>query len=205
MKKPPPPNGPGAAQRFFNGEDQCSNSIYIANADSGASLLAIALDLAALGFSVFPCLEKTKKPATGRGGFHHATTNPATIRRWFGDSFHNYNLAIRTGIISGVAVFDIDGPNGAVAAAELAAQFGPLPRTLTAITSAGCHLYYRIAEPLESSHSRIGHCLDVQADNVYVMAPGSIHPDGWIYRWGNDAPISSNPRVAGATGAEATA
>jgi hypothetical protein len=155
-------------------------------------MLSAALDLAALGLSVFPCLEKSKEPAVSRG-FYSATTNPATIRRWFGDSFHHYNLAIRTGIASGVAVFDIDGPNGAAAAAELEAKFGPLPRTLTAITANGCHLYYRIAEPLESSHGRIGSCLDIQADNVYVVAPPSIHPDGTIYRWGNDAHIAPIP------------
>jgi hypothetical protein len=150
------------------------------------------LDYAALGFAVFPCLSRSKEPAVSRG-FYNATTNPAVIRRWFGDTSHNYNIAIRTGVASGVAVFDIDGPNGAAAAAELEAKFGPLPRTLTAITSAGCHLYFRITEPLESSHSRIGPCLDIQADNVCVVAPGSIHPDGWIYRWGNDAPIAPIP------------
>jgi hypothetical protein len=190
MKEPPPPNDAGAAQSQIG--DQYKQTTYIADDDADASLLAIAIDYAALGFSVFPCLEKTKEPAVSRG-FYNATTNPAVIRRWFGNTSHHYNIAIRTGIISGVAVFDIDGPNGAAAAAELEAKFSPLPRTLTSITSAGCHLYFRISEPLQSSLSRVGPCLDIKACGGYVMAPGSTHPDGWIYRWGSNAPIAPIP------------
>jgi hypothetical protein len=43
---------------------------------------AAALGLAAEGYSVFPCVYQTKEPAVRRG-FYSATTNPATICRWF--------------------------------------------------------------------------------------------------------------------------
>jgi hypothetical protein len=157
-----------------------------------APSLSIALHYAARGFSIFPCLERAKEPATNRG-FYAASTNPATIRNWFGNPLHAYNIAIRTGLVSGVAVFDIDGSNGAFAVAELELIHGPLPVTLTAITSAGCHLYFRISEPLPCSYGRIGPNLDVKACGGYVMAPPSIHPDGPVYRWGNDAPIAPIP------------
>jgi Bifunctional DNA primase/polymerase, N-terminal len=46
------------------------------------TMLADALDYAAQGRAVFPCRPGTKEPATRRG-FKDATTNPATIRRWW--------------------------------------------------------------------------------------------------------------------------
>src|SRR4051812_25819901 len=55
-------------------------------------ILATALDYAARGFAVFPCLDRSKAPACSRG-FHDATTNPATLRRWFG-SYYGYNCDI---------------------------------------------------------------------------------------------------------------
>jgi hypothetical protein len=157
------------------------------------SLLSIALNYAARGFAVFPCLEKTKEPATGRRGFHNATTNPATIRRWFGSAFHQYNIAIATGMMSGVFVVDIDGSNGAFAIAELEAQHGPLPATLTSISASGCHLWFQIDEPIPSSNHRIGICIDGRGCGGYILAPPSIHPDGPIYRWANDRPIAMLP------------
>jgi hypothetical protein len=72
--------------------------------------LDAALSLAAEGYSVFPCVARTKQPAVRRG-FYSANTNPATIRRWFGGTV-NYNLAVRTGMASGIWVLDIDPRHG---------------------------------------------------------------------------------------------
>ena len=49
-----------------------------------SDLLAAALDYAARGLPVFPCVPRGKTPAVARG-FHSATTNPATIRRFWTD------------------------------------------------------------------------------------------------------------------------
>jgi Bifunctional DNA primase/polymerase, N-terminal len=54
--------------------------------------LETALRYAAQGFAVFPCKYCTKQPALP-GGFYAATTNPETIRRWFGGTCR-YNVAI---------------------------------------------------------------------------------------------------------------
>ena len=74
-----------------------------------SDLLAVALDYAARGLPVFPCTPRGKTPAVGRG-FHAATTNPATIRRYWTDP--DRNIAIPTGMPSGVWVLDIDGRRG---------------------------------------------------------------------------------------------
>jgi hypothetical protein len=147
------------------------------------SRLAFALDYAARGFAVFPCLETSKAPAVGRG-FHSATTNPATIRRWFLNC-PQYNLAIATGIASGAWVLDVDGSDGAQSLLELEDQFGALPNTLTSSTASGCHFWFRLTDPMPSSVGRIARGLDVRADGGYVLAPPSEHPDGPIYRWTN--------------------
>ena len=59
-----------------------------------SDLLAAALDYAARGLPVFPCMPRGKTPAVARG-FHAATTNPATIRRYWTDP--DRNIATATG------------------------------------------------------------------------------------------------------------
>ena len=153
--------------------------------------LAFALDYAARGFAVFPCLETSKAPAIGRG-FHSATTNPATIRRWFLNC-SQYNLAIATGIASGVWVLDVDDSNGAQSLLELEDQFGAIPNTLTSVTASGCHFWFRLTDPMPSSVGQVGAGLDVRADGGYVLAPPSVHPDGPVYRWTDARDIAVAP------------
>jgi hypothetical protein len=155
------------------------------------TLLTIALDYAARGLAVFPCLEKSKAPACGRG-FHEATSNPATLRRWFG-SHHAYNIAVATGTMSAVWVLDVDGGVGAAALGDLEAAHGALPPTLASITSTGCHLWFRADGPIASSVGRAGAGLDVRADGGYCLVPPSIHPDGPTYRWANSRPPAIAP------------
>ena len=70
------------------------------------AMLAAALALAATGPAVFPSIYCKKEPVTRRG-FYDASTNPATVKRWFGGNFKR-NLAVRTGLASGAVVLDVD-------------------------------------------------------------------------------------------------
>jgi Bifunctional DNA primase/polymerase, N-terminal len=152
-------------------------------------MLQSALALAAQGIAVFPIKYRTKKPDTWHG-FKDATTNPATIRRWFCCNFQR-NLGARTGQASGVWVFDADNLQSLSALEE---QHGPLPITRQSQSSRGLHFWFATPIlPLQSSKSRIGPGLDVQSDGNYVVAPPSVHPDGPSYRWVNDAPIVEAP------------
>jgi hypothetical protein len=140
-----------------------------------------------------PVYRTPKKPPRGTHGFYDATTNPATIRRWW-LADPTYNIGIRTGIASGVWVFDIDGDAGATAVAKLEAQHRPLPDTLTSVTSNGCHLWFCYTCPIPSSaDDRIAHGLDVRGDGAYVVAPPSVHPDGPVYRWTNNRSLAVAP------------
>jgi hypothetical protein len=147
--------------------------------------LQYALDLAAQGIAVFPLKYQTKTPDT-RHGFKDATTNPATIKRWFGGDYKR-NLAVRTGQASGVWVLDIDDP----AAFE---RIDALPATRQSTTGRGFHLWFKTtAIPIPCSTGRITAGIDVKGENGYVVAPPSVHPDGPVYRWLNDEPIAEAP------------
>jgi hypothetical protein len=149
------------------------------------------LRYAARGWQVFPVKPRAKEPATGRG-FYDATTNPATLRRWFRNYPHN--VGIRTGTISGIAVLDIDGDSGAANLRDLEAKHGPLPVTLMSITGKGNHRWFAITGPVPSSNGRIAPHIDIKADGGYIVAPPSVHPSGKVYAWADAAiPLAPAP------------
>ena len=155
------------------------------------SMLEAALDYAALGFCVFPCIGKSKEPATRRG-FYEANTNPATIRRWFGSAQH-YNIGIRTGLASGIWVLDVDGLEGAAGLCALQDKHGALPATRQAQSARGLHWWWRASLPVRCSAGRVAAGIDVRGDNGYVLAPPSIHPSGHTYRWISTEPLAVAP------------
>ena len=156
-----------------------------------ASLLAAALDYAARGWSVFPLWPRSKEPAC-KHGFKNATTNPATIKRyWLAQP--EFNIAVATGIVSGVWVLDTDGAVGAETLRNLEARHGPIPPTRCSLTSRGPHLWFLADGPIQSSAGRVGLGLDVRGDGGYVLVPPSVHPDGPVYAWIDAAPPAVAP------------
>jgi hypothetical protein len=154
-----------------------------------SSLLDAALDYAAAGLAAFPLIARSKVPATRRG-FYDATTNPATLRRWFGGTCE-YNIGIRTGMASGgVWVLDIDDDGSF---RELERRHGILPPTRTSQSSRGLHLWFRSSAPIQCSASRIAPGVDAKGENGCITAPPSIHADGPTYRWLNDELIVPAP------------
>jgi hypothetical protein len=154
--------------------------------------LEAALDYAALGLCVFPCLPWSKEPATKRG-FYDATTNPATIRRWFG-SAAQYNIGIRTGLASGIWVLDVDGPEGEAGLRAAQAAHGRLPATRQSQSARGAHLWWRTDTPVQCSAGRVAAGIDVRGDNGYVLVPPSIHPSGLAYHWVTTEPLAVAPQ-----------
>jgi hypothetical protein len=138
------------------------------------------LAYAARGWQCFPLKPKSKEPATRRG-FYDATSNPATLRRWF-ERFP-YNVGVRTGTASGIAVVDIDATEGFASLAELEFEHGRLPQTLASNTGNGRHYWFQIDAPIPCSTGKLGAGIDVKADLGYVATPQSIHPNGNFYTW----------------------
>ena len=141
-----------------------------------------------LGFHVFPLKEKSKVPATANG-LHDASNDPATIKAWWEEN-PRYNIALRTGEISGVWVLDVDGALGETDLASLEAQHGALPKTTTQTTAKGRHLIFRypVGLIIGNRAKLIRHDtpegLDVRGNGGYIVLTPSIHPDsGLPYKW----------------------
>jgi len=155
--------------------------------------LDAALAYAAVGWPVFPVTPGGKTPAfpaahppgdpiaaacqgeCGRvgHGFHDATTDPETIREWWG-RHPDRNVGIRTGD-PGPDVIDVDiredgsgfAAYGRARREGLAGGYQAIVRT----PSAGMHLYY--PGTAQRSGTVRGQHLDFRAQGGYVVAPPS--------------------------------
>lgn len=158
----------------------------IANPEMLDSALALARD----GFLVFPLVYGTKIPEGGSSGFKDATANVVVIRRLFGGSYRR-NLGVRTGAASRFWVLDIDAPESLAA---LEASHGRLPETRMVRSSRGHHYWWRLGSvPIPCRNSKIAPSIDAKGDGGYVLVPPSVHPDGVVYEWHNDAPLVEAP------------
>jgi hypothetical protein len=119
-------------------------------------LLTAALDYGARGWPVFPVWWiKNGKCACGKASCQHpgkhpigklapkgrnsATTDPETIRRWWGQ-YPRANVAIATGPESGLVVVDVDPRNGGDKSFEELP--GIMPLTPTVHTGGGGEHYF---------------------------------------------------------------
>ncbi len=76
-------------------------------------------------------------------GLNDASADPAQVARWW-SRWPEANIGIVCGAASGLVVIDVDGPDGGEESLEaLAAELGPLPETVEALTGGeGRHLYF---------------------------------------------------------------
>src|SRR5262245_23651589 len=114
------------------------------------ALLDAALSYAARGWRVFPCHTPTKdgcscRQACSRTGKHprtknglkDATTDTATIQRWW-QQWPQANIAIATGAVSGLVVLDEDTYKGGdQSRIDLERSYGPFPETVQQLTGGG--------------------------------------------------------------------
>jgi hypothetical protein len=107
---------------------------------------------------------------------NQASCNEATIRSWW-KKWPDSNVGIVTGAISGIAVLDIDGPEG-----EESIKGLNLPVTVEVKTRRGRHLYFRHpGYPVKNCVGMLSG-LDLKGDGGYVVAPPSKHAEG-NYTW----------------------
>lgn len=172
-------------------------------------LLNAALSYAAQGWPVIPlhtvadgtctcesqsCTSPAKHPLTAKG-VHDATTDTATICRWWTEAAIA-NVGIATG--NGLLVLDIDAKHGGLGSlAQLEAQYGPLPQTPTVSTGGGGrHYYFRLPVGMAiGNRAGLATGIDVRGDNGYVVAPPSLHASGETYQWTvpPDVPLAEPP------------
>ena len=158
---------------------------------STPTMLEAALQYARSGIPVFPCNPLDKKPLTPNG-FYDATTDEAQIQAWW-TQWPNAMIAAPTGAKSNMWVLDTDlDPikkiDGEASLAQLTAQHGELPKTLTSFTPrGGRHRVFTwdksAVTEIRNSASRIGPGIDVRGEGGYVILAPSRTADGGIYRW----------------------
>lgn len=147
-------------------------------------LLAAALAYAARGWLVFPCLPRSKKPATLHG-FKDATTDPKIINGWWLGN-PDCNIGVATGEKSGLFVLDLDCYKAGSHQELLDQLGGPIPDTPTAATGGGGYQYfldYPKGSNLTISGGKLGAFIDTRGEGGYVVVAPSIHPSGQAYRW----------------------
>ncbi|MBM3282771.1 hypothetical protein FJY90_00825 [Candidatus Gottesmanbacteria bacterium] len=100
------------------------------------------------------------------------------VTRWFTEN-PLANIAIITGKVSNLVVFDLDSKEAEV----YADQKGGFPNTVRARTGKGYHVY--VKHPGIDTHNRMNRALkiDIKANGGYVVAPPSFHGSGAQYKW----------------------
>ena len=151
--------------------------------------LDAALAYAERGYPVFPCSPNSKVPFARTNGCKDATTDEATIRKWWTAS-PTANVAIATGSVSGLYVIDVD-----VSSSEVMPL---LPTTWTARTrGGGWHYVYACAEPLPNTNKKAPNAVhpdaDTRGEGGYILVyPSTV--DGLPYSWVNDVDPAPLPQ-----------
>lgn len=146
-------------------------------------LLSVALIYADLGWPVFPCVPRDKRPMTSHG-LKDATTDRDQITEWW-EHTPDANLAIATGVAFDVLDVDElyrdeDGNVGTPLDSWLPDD-APILVGPTVTTGNGAHLYVA-PTGLGNRAAFVPHC-DWRGAGGYVIAPPSVHPSGAVYRF----------------------
>ena len=146
---------------------------------------------------VNPCDHPGKHPCTPNG-VKDATNDRTIIKEWW-RRWPDANIGIATGRTSGIFVLDVDGNAGKESLTELQAEHGRLPKTVTVQTGKGRHRYFRCdGARVGNSAGRLGKGIDVRGDGGYVVAAGSVHVSGALYRFVDGRGFGRDRRSAGA-------
>lgn len=186
-----------------------------ASAMDGVALMAKMVDWALMysgqGFAVFPlhgiasgrctcgvaeCDSAGKHPRWDADllplGLHSASKDERKIRTWW-TRWPNANIAIATGLVSGVVVVDIDGPKGVDSMKMLQRRHGKLQPTRVHQTGKGAHLLYRVTRAAVKNQTGMVPGVDVRGEGGYIVAPPSLHASGARYRTSRAVEMDAPP------------
>jgi hypothetical protein len=170
--------------------------------------LTAAVVYARRGWPVFPCHTAVGHPSAActcghadcaspgkhpriAGGLRSATTDEATIRRWWA-RWPRANVALRTGSASGLVVVDVDPAHGGgESLLQLFDQYGRFVDGTRAVRTGGGGWHFYFEHPgtfvKNDTGRRLGPGIDVRGDGGYVLAPPSVHASGGTYELGEGA------------------
>ena len=136
-----------------------------------------------LHYSVFP-VGQDKKPLIKWEPYQKKLPTEDEIRKWWA-KYPDANIAIATGLLSGVVVIDIDElDTGKKALAELIPDSLVFPIAKT--PSGGEHWYFACTEGNTRNNAKIVPGCDLRANGGYVVAPPSINGNGKTWKWVDD-------------------
>lgn len=163
-----------------------------------ATFLDVAMPLVRAGYAVIPCGPDKKSCVSWKD---MTTTDEAQIQEW-ARTFKQPIAAVLTGNRSGVWVVDVDVPkrdgdeDGRKTLDSWQKVHGSLPTTFTVETpSGGLHLYFRMPKDgdVRNSVKQVAAGIDIRGTGGYVVAPGSMLPDGRLYRTRSNVPPALAP------------
>jgi hypothetical protein len=142
-----------------------------------------ALEYAARGWPVFPCVARGKTPLTTHG-LKDASTHREHVWQWW-QRWPHASVAVATGPASGLLVVDLDGPEGRQSWERLAAEHGKVSTLVSLTGGGGVHALFAYPDGVEVGNSagRLGPGIDTRGAGGYVVVPPSVHACGRPYRW----------------------
>jgi len=153
-------------------------------------LQSAALDYVGHGWACFPCVPGGKRPLT-RNGLHDASTSETQIIEWW-TRWPDANLGVSCGA-SGLAVIDVDNPDGSKTLLEVVRAGYDVPMTLSQVTgSGGAHYLYAMpSPPVRNTAGRLPGIpfdtpgLDLRGNGGYVVAAPSRTSGNyeWLKNW----------------------
>ncbi len=169
-----------------------SNPIETTSTTTAPDLRAVAFDLALQGFKVFPLQPKSKFPIPGISWKGLVCANEVDAwAKWSLPEFQASNIGIHC---EGLIVVDLDLYKDTASDAEAWLAELDLPQTFTVQTArGGRHLYFK-GPDVANSASKLAPGIDVRGVNGYVVAPGSVTPDG-AYTVFEDLPLAVAPQA----------
>ena len=167
------------------------------------NVLEHALSYAAKGIRVIPIAPGEKYPSGIEAWQTKASSDPDIIRSWFTTTYKGWGVGIATGKLrdSYLFVLDVDDREqfrGSDTLADLEAEHGPLPATVTVHTpSGGKHLYFRSNTNIRNdAGKRLGPGLDIRGEGGQVLAPPTLHPNGKPYIEDVEHGFNTPPAIA---------
>lgn len=136
-----------------------------------------------LSYSVIP-VGKEKKPLVKWEQFQKRIASEDEIKAWW-QRWPDANVGIVTGLISGIAVIDIDEPE---LARPVLDELMPdsLVCPVVSTPSGGKHWYFSCTSSEIVNNAKIVPGADLRANGGYVVAPPSINGNGKGWKWVQD-------------------
>ena len=152
-------------------------------------LLLAALWYARRGWPVFPVHPKDKVPLSTLAphGHNEVVCDEEVIHRSW-TTYPMANVAVRTGLVSGVVVLDVDPRHGGEDSLDLIQQrYGRTPGPVESLTGGGGRTLFKPpGDPfrVRNTAKLAGLSgLDIRGDGGYVIVPPSLHASRRGYAW----------------------